>query len=236
MTRAYPVIVAIALAAAGAPLRAEGQSAQATQVAQAGAQATQAARAAAQAAAVEKAVAAEKAAAAQQARNNVWASIVPLKLTIVLSKYQGDKKVSSLPFELTVRTDSNKASIRMGTRVPLPDFGAPNPAAADPAKPAPRIGPFVMRDVFTNIDCTASNLDSGRFAVTLTIEDSSIYEDSERTGSAGASKVSSVSGTRTFRTTNALVLRDGQSTEFTAAVDKMNGDVIKASVTLTVVK
>jgi len=32
------------------------------------------------------------------------------------------------------------------------------------------------------------------------------------------------------------VLRDGQSTEFTAAVDKMNGDVIKASVTLTVVK
>jgi hypothetical protein len=39
-----------------------------------------------------------------------------------------------------------------------------------------------------------------------------------------------------FRTTNALVLRDGQSTEFTAATDKSSGEGIKAAVTLTVVK
>lgn len=229
MTRAYRIIVAIALVAAAVPLRAEGQSS-ATQTAQATAEASQSAQPAA------PATAAEKAAAAQQARNNVWASIVPLKLTIVLSKYQGDKKVSSLPYELTVRTDNNKASIRMGTRVPVPGFGAPNPAAADPARPATRIGPFVMTDVFTNIDCTASNLDNGRFAVTVTIEDSSMYEDSERTSTAGTSKVSGVSATRTFRTTNALVLRDGQSTEFTAAADKVNGEVIKANVTVAVVK
>jgi hypothetical protein len=182
-----------------------------------------------QSAAVEKG-----AAAAQQARAAALASIVPLKLTIVLSKYQGEKRVSSMPYELTVRTDNNKASIRMGTQVPTPTFGAPNPAADN--KPAPRIGPFVMTNVGTNIDCTASNLDNGRFAVTITIEDSSIYEDSQRTDTANGSKVSGVSATRTFRTTNALVLRDGQSTEFTTAVDKVNGEVIKASVTLAVVK
>jgi hypothetical protein len=239
MTRAYPVIVAIALTAAAAPLRAQEPSAQATQSAQATAQATQAAQAAAQARqdlAASQAAANEKAAAAQLARDLARASIVPLKLTIVLSKYQNDKKVSSLPYELTVRTDNNKASIRMGTQVPVPGIGAPNPAAADPAAPAPRIGPFVMRDVFTNIDCTASNLDSGRFAVTVTIEDSSIYEDSQRTVTGGTSKVSGVSATRMFRTTNALVLRDGQSTEFTTAVDKVSGEVTKASVTLAVVK
>jgi len=171
-----------------------------------------------------------------QARAAVLASIVPLKVTITLSKYQGDKKVSSMPYELTVRTDSNKASIRMGTQVPTPTFGSPNPAAADPNRPPSRIGPFVMRDVGTNIDCNASNLDNGRYAVTVTIEDSSIYEDLQRADVPNGAKTSSVSAVRTYRTTNALVLRDGQSTEFTTAVDKITGDVFKANVQLTVIK
>jgi hypothetical protein len=164
------------------------------------------------------------------------ASIVPLKVTITLSKYQGDKKVSSLPYELTVRTDNNKASIRMTTQVPTPSIGSPNPLAIDPGKPAPRIGPYVMKDIGTNIDCNATNLKDGRYSVTVTIEDSSIYEDSERTNLPNGSKVSGASASRTYRTTNALVLRDGQSTEFTTAVDKITGDVFKANVLLTVIK
>jgi hypothetical protein len=173
---------------------------------------------------------------AQQAPAIGTASIVPLKVTITLSKYQGDKKVSSLPYELTVRTDNNKASIRMTTQVPTPTFGAPTPAAADAGKPSPRIGPFRTIDVGTNIDCNATNLKDGRYAVTVTIEDSSIYEDSQRSDIPNGSKVSGVSASRTYRTTNALVLRDGQSTEFTTAVDKMTGDVFKANVLLTVIK
>src|ERR1051325_1002735 len=73
-----------------------------------------------------------------QLRAATLASIVPLKVTITLSKYQGDKKVSSMPYELTVRTDNNKASIRMLTEVPTPTFGSPNPAVADPTKPPSR--------------------------------------------------------------------------------------------------
>jgi hypothetical protein len=182
------------------------------------------------------------AAAAQQARNNYLASVVPLKVTIVLSKYQGEKKVSSLPYELTVRTDGSKSSIRMGTQVPVPGFGAPvpptppTPPVAGGPKPAPRIGPFSLREVGTNIDCTATSLDNGRFAVTVTIEDSSIYEDTQKRTDGSGSKVEGVAAVRTFRTTNALVLRDGQSTEFTTAVDKVNGDVIKAAVTMTIIK
>jgi len=206
-TRIHSVMIAVALVVVFSPaLRGQDQSA-----------------------AIEKG-----AAAAQQARIAQLASILPLKLTIVLSKYQGEKKVSSMPYELTVRTDNNKASIRMGTQVPVPGIGASNPAADN--KPPPRIGPFVMKEVGTNIDCTATNLDSGRFAVTVTIEDSSIYEDSQRTDVPNGSKVAGVSAVRTFRTTNALVLRDGQSTEFTTAVDKVNGEMIKATVTLAVVK
>jgi hypothetical protein len=170
----------------------------------------------------------------REQRERDLARIVSLKVTITLSKYQGEKKVSSLPYELTVRTDNNKASIRMGTQVPTPTFGAPNPAAE--SKPAPFIGPFVMKDVGTNIDCTATNLDNGRYAVTVTIEDTSIYEDSQKADIPNGSKVSGVSATRTFRTTNALVLRDGQSTEFTTAVDKVSGDMIRATVAVAVIK
>jgi hypothetical protein len=35
---------------------------------------------------------------------------------------------------------------------------------------------------------------------------------------------------------NSLVLKDGQSSQFTAAADKVNGEMIKADVTISVVK
>ena len=164
-------------------------------------------------------------ATAEQTRERRLASIVPLKVTIVLSKYQGEKKTASEPYELSLRTDGNKASIRMATQMPAEPAPPPPPGAA---RPAPRPNPF------TNIDCSATSLDSGRYAVTVTIEDSSIYEDNQR--NADGSKTERTRSVRMFRTTNALVLRDGQSTEFTAATDKSSGQVIKAAVTLTVVK
>ena len=164
-------------------------------------------------------------ATAEQTRERRLASIVPLKVTIVLSKYQGEKKTASEPYELSLRTDGNKASIRLATQMPAEP--AP-PAPPGAARPAPRPNPF------TNIDCSATSLDSGRYAVTVTIEDSSIYEDNQR--NADGSKTERTRSVRMFRTTNALVLRDGQSTEFTAATDKSSGQVIKAAVTLTVAK
>ena len=217
-TRAYSVVAALAIVA-GVTLRAQEQSAQAS----ASAQGT---------------------ATAEPARNRTQTAAVPLKVTIVLSKYQNDKRVSSLPYELTVVTNNGPSRMRMGTQVAVPGMGAsvpatpaPSPAAGAPPPPPQKIGPFSYRDVGTNIDCLARDLDGGRFGVTVTIEDSSLYEDSQRTGDgAKVQKVEGVSSVRTFRTTNQLVLRDGQSTEFTAATDKVTGEVIKAAVTLTVMK
>lgn len=200
-TRAYSVVAAVALViVAGVTLRAQEQSAQAS-------------------------ASAQGAATAEQTRERRLASIVPLKVTIVLSKYQGEKKIASEPYELSLRTDGNKASIRMATQM---SAEPPPPAPPGAARPAPRPNPF------TNIDCSATSLDSGRYALTVTIEDSSIYEDNQR--NADGSKTERTRSVRMFRTTNALVLRDGQSTEFTAATDKSSGEGIKAAVTLTVVK
>lgn len=217
--REYSVVAVALVIVAGVTLRAQEQSAQAS----ASAQGT---------------------ATAEPARNRPEAAAVPLKVTIVLSKYQNDKKVSSLPYELTVVTNNGPSRIRMGTQVAVPDFGAflpatpaPSPAAGAPPPPPRKIGPFKYRDVGTNIDCLARELDGGRFGVTVTIEDSSLYEDNQRTGEgAKVQKVEGVSSVRTFRTTTQLVLRDGQSSEFTAATDKVTGETIKAAVTLTVIK
>lgn len=186
---------------------------------------------------------AEGAAAAQAARERDRALIVPLKIRVVLSKYQGDKKISSLPYELTVRTDGSKALIRTGAQVAVPSATAlmePPSPPAKPGEPADRRPPlpgrsFSYRDVGTNIDCQATNLDAGRYAVTVTIEDTSVYPG-ERDPNARAQPGDMLPAFRTFRTTNALVLRDGQTTEFSLATDKMTGEVMKAEVSVTVIK
>ena len=178
---------------------------------------------------------AEGAAAAQQARQRDLAAIVPLKVRVVFSKYQGDKKISSLPYEMTVRSDGGTSNIRMNTQVPVLDFGAPAPSADPGRKPAPRIGPFKYRDIGTNIDARAMNLDAGRYSVSVTIEDSSIYKDEGRRA-AGTSQVEDVVAIRSYRTQNTTILRDGQSTEFTVAADKVTGEVMKAEVSISVLK
>ena len=177
---------------------------------------------------------AEGAAAAQQARLRDLAAIVPLKVKVVVSKYQGEKKISSLPYEMTVRTDGGNANIRMNTQVPVLTFGSPAP---DPdAKPAPpKPGAFTYREIGTNIDCRAMTLDPGRYSVSVTIEDSSVYKDEDRRG-AGTSQVNDVLALRTYRTSNTTILRDGQSTEFTVATDKITGEVMKAEVSISVIK
>jgi hypothetical protein len=167
------------------------------------------------------------AAAAREARDRDLAAIVPLKVRLIVSKYQGDKKMSSLPYELTIRSDNIPSNIRMVTQVPVPAFGSPKPQTDTANKP---IGPFNYRDVGTKIDCMAMRLDNGRFVVNVTIEDSAVYPDDQ------SSQVRGVPAFRTFRTTNSPILRDGQSTEFTVATDKVSGEVIRAEVTLTVVK
>src|SRR5688500_17907390 len=47
--------------------------------------------------------------------------LVPLDIQIVVSRYQGEKKVSSLPFSLAVNANDPAVSqLRMGANVPVP--------------------------------------------------------------------------------------------------------------------
>jgi hypothetical protein len=152
--------------------------------------------------------------------------IVPLKIQVVVSRYQGEKKISSLPYTLSV-TAGSRASLRMGAQVPV--MMAPAPVAD--GQKTPQSGPFQYKDVGTNIDCTvAQPMDEGRFRVDLIVDDSSIYPD----GSTASTTSPGSPSFRQFRASDSMILKDGQTSQFTAATDKVNGETVKVDVTLTV--
>ena len=148
---------------------------------------------------------------------------VPLKVSVVISRYEGDKRVSVVPYTLSVNA-GQKASLRMGSKVPVVSASLV-PAGGD----AKRTESYQYTDVGTNIDCFTGALDDGRFKLDVTLDDSSVDERSRTT--AG-----DLPSFRSFRASNSLVLKDGQTAQFTTAVDKTTGVVTKVDISLTVVK
>jgi type II secretory pathway component GspD/PulD (secretin) len=156
-------------------------------------------------------------------------SSATLKVQVVLSRYQGDKKISSLPYTLTVNTNESRANtgnanLRIGTQVPITTM-----ARQGSDKDAQLVPTVNYRDVGTNMDCTVTALDDGRFRVNLTVDDSSI-DTSTGTQASGHPAF------RSFRAADTMLLRDGATAQFSSATDKVSGDVWKVDVTLTVVK
>ena len=152
--------------------------------------------------------------------------LVPLDIQVVVNRYQGDKRVSSLPYSLAVNAnDRAVSSLRMGARVPV----VGTPPGSTPNTPVL----VNYENVGTNIDCFARTTEDGRFQVNITIEDSSVYQNVE---GAVAPTAAGRPVMRSFRSTNTLVLRDGQARQFSAATDRVNGEVVRIEVTLRVVK
>jgi len=169
--------------------------------------------------------------AAQPARPT---AVTPLKVQVVISRFQGDKKISSLPYTLSINSMTgdprfpNRASLRMGTKVPVMMVAAP----VVEGQKMPTAGPINYQDVGTNIDCGVLSLEDGRFRLEMTIDDSSVYPEERGTSSATSGSPSF----RTFRATDSMVLKDGGTAQFTTATDKVNGEIVKVDVTLTVMK
>lgn len=151
-------------------------------------------------------------------------AVTPLKVTIVIARYQGEKKISSMPYTLTMNAGGH-SNIRMGTKIPIV-----MPSMTHVPKDAPVGGAVQYQDVGTNIDCFSTEADGGRYSLAITIDDSSVYSDDV----AGAAKGNP--SIRSFRANNTLVLKNGETGQFTSATDKATGETVKVDVTLAVVK
>jgi hypothetical protein len=153
-------------------------------------------------------------------------NVTPLRVQVVIGRYLGEKKISSMPYTLTMR-GNDRANLRMGTKIPVVML-----AMSNVPKDAPAGGPIQYQDVGTNIDVGATALDDGRYQLGVTIDDSSVYPDEQpQSGSAKGNP-----SFRSFRATNTMILKNGETGQFTTATDKVTGEVVKVDVTLTVMK
>ena len=165
---------------------------------------------------------------------------VPVQVDVVMTRWQGDKRVSSIPFVLIANPSSrgSSTSIRMGVDVPVgtstsnvtQTSGATtsNQRAVATAKVATE-----FRNVGTDIDAQVTRGDAANFSVYLNIRDSSIFtSDQTKMPSAMADPTAF----RTFSASNTLDMTDGQTRLFGVATDKITGETMRIEVKLTVLK
>jgi len=158
-------------------------------------------------------------------------NLVGVKVQVVISRYQGEKKVSSLPYTLGVVVNGSKTSLRMGVDVPVVQTVFSS-TAKDGVANVPTTS-YNYRPVGTNIDCQAENTPGDYFKLVMTVTDSSLPLES---GERAKGVMPNVPMFRSFNASFQLLLRDGQSSQYTSATDPVTGEVTKIDVTLNVIK
>jgi hypothetical protein len=167
---------------------------------------------------------------------------VPVRIDVMLTRLQGERKISSLPFGLLANAADSRSryepvSIRMGIDVPIGTTTVTDnqttPAGSGSRSTESTSTKTQYRSVGTDIDCWATRLDENRFSVRVSISDSSIYSPD---ADAKSLKNSDPAAFRTFSTSNTVVMRDGQTILFGTGTDKISGETLKIEVTLHVVK
>jgi hypothetical protein len=149
----------------------------------------------------------------------------PLKVQVVLSRYDGEKKLASMPYTLLVNAGEhdNRVTLRMGVSLPI---GSPD-----------KSGTVAYHDVGTNMDCAATNGEDGRFRINLSVNHTSVFEsDAQHLQAAIPRPGSSAQLLRSFTSSFVLNLKDGETGQSIAATDPVTGEVMKIDVTVRVVK
>jgi len=156
-----------------------------------------------------------------------------LKVSLVFSRYQGEKKISSVPHILWVTANDNNrpTSLRLGTQIPVPTTVI--------AKDGEKSQSYNYRDVGTNIDVTANTSpgSDGAYRLSIVMTDSSVYYPDQSEPAARSSVASTgAPAFRNFNSTFVILVRDGQTVQSTAVTDPVSGQTIKLDATLNVQK
>ena len=146
-----------------------------------------------------------------------------VKVQLVLSRYEGDRRTSSLPFTMLATANGGMGSIRTGSQVPIVTATAANDKTS-----------FQYVDIGSSVDCTVKTAENGRFNVILMLQDRSTVDKVAVAGSV--TNPITVPVLRNFNYTNSIVLKDGESKQIVAASDKGSGEIIKIDITLNVEK
>jgi hypothetical protein len=141
-----------------------------------------------------------------------------LRIQLVITRFQGEKKLGSLPYTFVVAPNNptaNMMRIRLGVDVPVP-------------QPA---GPPQYRNIGTDIDCfNVRELSGGRYQFDINLQTSAAIPATDGSPANAAPLV------RKFDSNFTSVLRDGQTAQAIASTDPVTGEVVKIDVTLNVVR
>jgi Bacterial type II and III secretion system protein len=153
---------------------------------------------------------------------------VGLKVSLVFSRVQGDKKISSLPYTLFVTANDQRTSVRLGSQIPVPTTMVSDKGS---------VPSYQYRDLGTNIDCAANSAADGAYRLIITMEDSSVYyPDESDSATRSTTAVTRAPAFRNFKSTFTLLVRDGQTVQSTAVTDPVSGQTIKIDATVNVQK
>lgn len=170
--------------------------------------------------------------------------VTPLKVQVVFSRYSSGKKVSNLPYTLTVNANDGRvlpegryqpfavARLRTGAEVQV-STSTPREPRPDGTAALPNVTTG-FRNIGTDIDCYANSTGDGRYRVDISIEDRSLYPAGQGVDSATAAKDAPVF--RTFSSKNTLMLKIGQPVEFSAWADRISGEETRITVTVQLVQ
>jgi hypothetical protein len=166
---------------------------------------------------------------------------VPVQVDVVVTRWQGEKKVSSLPFVLISTASSrggSSASIRMGVDVPIGTSTSSATQTSGAQTQSPRAvettkSEMVFRNVGTDIDSRVTRTDERSFDVSVNLRDSSIFSSD---AAKPATSISDPTAFRTFTASNSLPMVDGQTRLFGLGTDKITGETVRVEVKLTVLK
>jgi hypothetical protein len=172
------------------------------------------------------------------ARQQQGPPATPVKVDVTLTRMQGEKKVSSLPYTLWTTASGDNVSLRMGVDVPVGSSvvtsGNENATGNRTTTTSSTTNRAEFRNVGTSIDCWIRPLPDGRFSVNLRIQDSSIFTSDADT--RAPMKLADPMAFRSFSFSNQLNMRDGQPVQWASAPDKFSGEVLRVDAVLTVVK
>ncbi|MGH9641360.1 MAG: hypothetical protein ACRD3Q_02940 [Terriglobales bacterium] len=172
--------------------------------------------------------------AQDQPKNQPQASQSPgpetaFRIQVVVSEFDGAKKISSLPYMITTTSANPRPKLRTGARVPV----STGTKAGDST--------IQYIDIGTNIDCTVKPSDDGRYSLDFIVERSSVYvpaadNNKKKEWSPGDPLPNEDPLLPQFRGDFRVLLHDGQTQEATAMTDPLTGHIIKIEVTLNVLK
>jgi len=164
---------------------------------------------------------------------------VSLKVQVVFTEYEGDKKLKSLPYTFLVTTHTRdatgEAKVRVGTRMPVYVGGSMPGQSAQ----------VTYLDVGTNIDCRAATVSANEYQIFLSMERSWVDGDvSVPMQGVAATQVGGEAHTpqfhepiiRQYRADLSPIMKDGQSFETNLATDPLSGRTLKVEVSVSTLK